>query len=392
VATIIGSPVAGKLQPVVIYEPLSIGRQIIDETLAIKATSLQSVKQVFGNYWQLKFTYSPPRDIIEDWIQNGLFRHIEMYTRGLEIGWEGFVDQIQTNIGGLTIGVGPALDIGNKVCCEYSYVDTTISPPAMGKRDFTDWYESAESQAKYGLTLEKVLSVGGAAPGVPDQIVQTALQDIQWAQTQEQDNVNAQSHPSVTITALGYIHLAKAYTYTSTDTGAQDASAKMTALIAEDPNGIYSSDVNYIDENTTQVKAYENDRAPAWGLLRAITAKGDASFNRWMFGFNRGRVPYYRAIPTEYAYSRSLYSRGVPLTNYRSGDPVDFFDIDAGRWAFYSDILVGREQATDDLRTDPRSLFIESAVFMAPNDLNMIGGRVTSLDQFMAQLGLGGIG
>ncbi|MCP4540597.1 MAG: hypothetical protein GY832_25960 [Chloroflexi bacterium] len=369
-------------------EPLWIGTGLIDDDLAFKIDGIQAVWTANGGYWSLSFQLRGNQDIVEDWLENGLGRDITLYSPALLPIWEGAVNQASGNIGSLALGRGPLLDAPNKIKAIYSTVDTNVTPPAVGVREPTAWASNTAAQAKYSI-IERVLSLAGATATSAAQIRDTRLADLALPKSTETDNLGSPTETSVTVECAGYIHWLKAYVYNSTTTGQQNASTKLQAVLAADPNSIFSTDYANITTNTTQVGAWENDDRQAWSIAQAISALGDASDNRYVLGVYRGRKVHYNAVPTTPKFQRTLADPGQWLELFGSGGSLDPWAVEPGQWTFYTDLFTGRTQPTT-LRLDPRYLFIEQGTFNAPWALTMQGGEVNRGDQLLASLGLGG--
>jgi hypothetical protein len=370
------------------FEPLWVGTNLVTDALGFTIDSLQVTQAAFGGYWTLRFNLADRQSKIEDWIEGGLGRHIELYNPALELIWEGFVNQIRGNIGGLSVSRGPHLGIGNRMRTVFSTVDTSVTPPAMGVRASTDLADDTDSQAKYGI-IERTISVGGVSEANAEQIRDTALDELKEPETSETDNLSSSRSANVTVECLGYFHWLKAYTYSSTTTGTEDADTKIQNVLTADPNGIFSTDYNDIIANTTAVGAYEQDNRTAMTIIKGIVGLGDSSFNRYLFGFYKDRKARYAAIPTDTEYQRSLLEPEQKLARYATGQRVLPWDAQAGEWVFYTDLLIGRSQPSER-RLDPRYLFIEQASYSLPWALSLQGSRSGRLDQLLARLGLGG--
>lgn len=328
---------------------------------------------------------------LEDWLANGLMRHIEVYNPSLVKIWEGFVNQIDIILGGLSVTRGPLLQVSNNVALTYSTVDTTVSPPAIGMRATTAFNSDADSQALYGV-LESVLSAGGISTTEATTVRDVFLNENKDPQTSQKLNIS-QGGGGITLSlnCLGYSHLFKKYVYNQTaSTGTANLSDVLAAIITADPNSIFSTSTNKITANTLQVKQYLNDNAAAWSLIQGLVARGDSSDNRYIFGIYNGRVPTYEAIPTDFEYQQRL-SDPAQRVETPQGIEVKPWDVTAGKWLFVPDFLIGQVQPTD-LRLDPRMIFIESLTYTMPWGLSIQGGKTDKLSQKLAKLGLGGIG
>ena len=113
-----------------------------------------------GGYDSASFSINDRQEKLEDWLDRVGY-HVEVYNPDLILIWEGFIDSVALNLGPLAITRGELTDIGNRVQCIYSAVDTTTTPPTMGMRIKTAVADNATSQLRYGI-IEKLLSVGGA--------------------------------------------------------------------------------------------------------------------------------------------------------------------------------------------------------------------------------------
>jgi len=380
--------VQSRVLPLLVYDPLWRSNIISDE-LGVEADALQVQWTAWGGYWTLRFNLTQQQTQVEDWLENGLGRHVELYNPALDMIWEGFVNSVNVNIGSLTIQRGGMLDtVVNRCRVVYSTVDTSTEPPTMGIRAATDWAENADSQARYGQ-IWRVVSVGGASEETATQIRDTILDEYKEPTTEEHDNLGSSAEPSVTVECQGYVNWLKVYTVDITGTGTQNADDKVTTVLGADPNALFSTDYVYIDENTTQVAVYDRDDRTAWQVLKSLTALGDDAYNRWLFGLYKGRKAKYTALPTDTKYQRSLRDPSQSLERYGTGLLVDPWDATPGEWVFYTDLLIGKGPVTDK-RTDPRYMLVEQNTYTAPWGLTIDGAKVGRIDQLLAQLGLGG--
>lgn len=373
-------------------EPLWIGTGLIDDNLATKVDAIQILWTALGGYWALRFNLKGNQGQIEDWLENGLGRDITLYSDALLPIWEGEVSQVSGNIGALSQTRGPLLDtVANRIRTVYSFVDTSITPPGMGGRDDTAWASDTDSQGKYGI-ISRIASVSGANATTAEQIRDTRLADFAEPKTTETDNLQSTTATSVTVECRGYVHRLKTLVYNQTViTGLINASAKLQAVLAAEPNSIFSTDYSLLTANTTQVGAWENDNRVAWSIVKGITALGDAAFNRYLFGIYANRRAEYAAVPTTPKYQRALADPGQWLQLFGSGGNLKPWEVEPGEWTFYTDLFTGRAQETT-LRLDPRYLLIEQGTFDTPWSLTLQGGDANRTDQLLAQLGLGGSG
>lgn len=65
----------------------------------------------------------------EDWVEYGLGRNISVKDGGLDTSFNGFANNIEIVVGGVTLRLGPLLGIGNRVSGVYAIQDNTVNPP-----------------------------------------------------------------------------------------------------------------------------------------------------------------------------------------------------------------------------------------------------------------------
>lgn len=372
------------------FDPLVVGTGLVNDLIGSQINSYQHSISALGGYNSATIVINDRQMNIEDWLSDGLMRHIEVYNPALVKIWEGFVNEIVITLGALSVTRGPLLDVGNNVALTYSTVDTSISPPAVGMRATTAFSADTDSQALYGV-LENVLSAGGVSSTEATTIRDVFLTENKDPQSSQQLNIGQSSELSVRLNCLGYYHLMKKYIYNQTaSTGTANLSTVLAAIIAADPNSILSTDTSGITSNTLQVKQYLNDNSPAWNLIQGLVARGDASDNRYIFGIYNDRVPTYEAIPTDFEYQQRLSDPAQRVETPQETE-VKPWDVKAGKWLFVPDFLIGKV-VPSSLRLDPRMIFIEQVTYSMPWGLQIQGGKTDKLTQKLAKLGLSGIG
>jgi hypothetical protein len=165
------------------------------------------------------FTLTETQADIEDWLANGLNRHIVVYDASLTVIWEGFVDQVTVNLGAAQLVRGPLMNTANHVDLVYSTIDTTTTPPTPGFRATTGAVGDTASQAQYGR-LPIVLSAGGVLVTEAPQIRDLYLNEHAWPETVTQLGLGtAGNAPTVQIACKGYAYRL-AYPYNFSTVGA----------------------------------------------------------------------------------------------------------------------------------------------------------------------------
>lgn len=363
-----------------VSEPLVRGGTFVTDLSGQWDRYTHAIRAV-GGYWEATIVINDNPMAMEDWIANGIGRHIEVFNEANVLIWEGFVSRVRAN--------------------------------------------------NLQLTLE----------------------------------------------CRGYVHWLGSFTYSSSVTGTEDLSDKIQNVLGADPNSTFSTDYGKITTNTLAVKAYEQDNKTAWDLILGLTAMGDSSDNRYIFGIYEGRQAIYEQIPSSIEYlgsqgslqisrgpllevanqvdliystidtsvsppvlgvriatgstsdaeSQSKYGviekilstggsttieaeqiRGTFLQENKepqttqdrlddaliedlSGNQVQPWNVKPGRWLSKTDFLIGQSTPAD-LHNDLRAIFIESVTYNAPYQLSISGGKVDTLPQLLAKYGLAGVG
>lgn len=347
--------------------------------------------EALGGYWSCQFTIRANAHKVNDWIQHGLGRHIEVFDDSMSNIWEGFVDKISVNYGPLSVTRGPLMDVSNSVNAVFAPIEfDEDGGQVIGSRSRTGFYTNNDSVALWA-TIPTTLMTGSMTFEDSQTLRYTYLVNHMRPRTSKEFRSDASRDTSVTVDCLGYVHwLNWAYNQTTTN-GEIDADAKIIDVLGDSPNATWLAyDTHHIDSNTLQVAALENDDNLAWNVIKDIAAKGDATYNRWLFGvYENLNAYYYQAPETVYYNQRLSQSRSIVETT--ASDEVYPWKVRPGKWIMFPDFLVG-QAAGYDLRDDPRAMFIESVKFTAPDGLIMRGGDVDTVEAVLGQMGLSGVG
>lgn len=374
---------------VVASDPLVRSDRTYSKRLTAQINNYSHESRAIGGFYSAQIEINDSQQAIEDWIEDGLGRHIETFDPDLCIVWEGFVNKISARLGPLQFDIGPLLDIGNRVSVVYSSSDDSTDPPTVGVRTTTAPANDLVSQAAYGI-IEKVLSVGGASATVAEQARDTWLNENRYPETSRKTSLG-DGGLSLSLSCLGYWHFLN-YIYTSTTTGSQNLSDKIEAVLAADPNGIFSTDYSRISSNTIQVDQYDNKDRRALAIIKGLNSLGDASDNRYNIGIYGGRQMVYEVAPQFFQYQQRL--TGNQGVTDQLNNVVKPWDVDPAEWIMFSDFLAGRlpPSSADSLQSDPRTGFIETIKYTAPWGLDINGQKIGELDQVLAKAGIKGVG
>jgi hypothetical protein len=371
-----------------VSSPLAVAGGYFETILRPKAYS-HSIHAV-GGYWSLTMSLATSIDKMDDWIAEGLGRHIEVHNDALEICWAGFVNQIDASYGPLSVTRGPLLDVANRVDVVFAGVDVTVIPPTTGVQTATGVADDADSQALYGI-VPKILTPGGVSATDAARIRDTFLEEHKLPVTSHDFSSAGAPPTSLTLHCLGYVHWLMWPYNQVVSVGTVNASAKITTVLAADPNLAWLAwDTTGVDTNTLQVFRYEYEDNLAWDILKDTAARGDANDDRWLIGVYADRAVRYELAPSTVEYNMMLSDPAKRVTT-ESGTEVPYWDVLPGKWLLFTDFLPGRA-IPSSLREDPRAAFLESVTFTAPNTLMFKGGKYDTLSQMIAALGLGGIG
>lgn len=358
--------------------------------LTEKITSYSHELRREGGYYSATIKMNLREDEINEWVQFGLGRHIEVYNPTGLICWEGFVNDIDIKTGEDTFGIGPLTDIGNRINVTYSVIDYSTDPPTLGTRVTTATTDNYPSQTKYGI-WHKIKGINGATATDALQMANMFVDDPTRAfpATSGELAISGSGVFTVTLNLLGYWHFLSAYYYSNASTAAANLSTKITNIVTASTNAVFSSDYSKVTANTTQVAAGSEGEQTAMTIIKDLVAKGDASNNPYSIGFYAGRKLVYTAVPTTILYQRR---RGKPVTDQFDGE-IRPWDVQPAQWIFRPDFLVGSTPpiTAATLGTDPRAYLIETVKYSTPYKLSINGRKLSNLDQVLARRGIGGM-
>jgi len=343
----------------------------------------------FGGYVSASFSLSDSQENVEDWLSDGLGRHIEVYDEGQNKIWEGFVNQVDISLGSLSVKRGPLLDITNRVKVIFPIiVGLGFTPPIIGTATSTGIVDDTVSQGKYGI-IYRVLDAGNSTVVNANELANSYLANFKEPETSHSVNIGGGGDaPTAKVDCIGYYNFLK-YPYSVATIGEQNLSTKIQDIITAEPNSIISTDFTKITANTLQVTTQEVDDNEGLSLIKGLLSLGDTSDNRYLFGVFNDKVAKYNVVPTTLEYQQRLSDPEGKIETL-TGERINPWNVMPGRWLLLNDFLIGKTIPTD-LRLDQRAIFIERVTFTAPWGLTIEGGKSDTLPQKFAKLGLGGI-
>lgn len=325
---------------------------------------------------------------VNDWLEYGLGRSVIVRDTSMGIVWEGFVDQIIANFGGVSLTVGPLMDVINRTRMVYKELNFDTTPPVGGATLRTEWIDVDTSQNKFGI-LEGVITGGEGTIDEMEQLVRTLVQYVAWPDIEQGISFSGAPEVTLTIRCLGFGHMLDKFYYEETgQAGMENASDKIGKVLEADPNGLFSRYNGVIETNTTEVPKYESDDRTALDIIKDITVLGNSNYDRYVFGVYENRTFFYGAIPSDVKYIQRL-SDGYIET--KDGAELRPWQVRPNNWVFLADIITGKPSIVQNLREDPRYAYIEGVTFTAPYQLSITAGRTSKFKQRLERLGLGGI-
>lgn len=336
-----------------------------------------------GGFWESTWSIKAGQGALDEWIDEGLGRHVEVHDEAQVLVWEGFVNEIEASLGPLTVRRGPLLDVANQVWVRYTDL-------ATGTDALIGPYDDASSQAVYGI-LPIILQGGemstDGGANEPLQLANSYLIDNAWPKTEKELSTGS-SELSLQVSCVGYVRRLN-YPYINAGAGTQDLSTKIANILDADPNGLFSSANSGIVVNTVQVPVEEQRCQDAWSILQQQVALGDASYSAYSFIVGAGRRVEYQPLPVDVAYRHRL-SDPAQRIETPSGTEVRPWCVQPAKWIMHSDLLIGRVPPGVPVQKDPRAAMLQQVTYTAPWSLQYTEQRVGRTSQLIQQLALAG--
>ena len=325
---------------------------------------------------------------LSDWMENGLLRHVEVKDVLNRKIWEGFVNEVTVATGGLTVTVGPIMDVVNRGRLVFKEMNWGVNPAQGGETVRTNWEDNESGQQQYGI-LEGVITGGEGDVAEMLQVLSSVVPYTSWPDTSQNFSLTGTGGMQLTVSCLGYGRLLEKYFYYYTgEAGEQDISEKLEWILDADPNHIFSSYNSDIITNSTQIHKYEGDDKTAMASIKEAVALGDASYNRYTWGVYENLTFKYGPVGDSPTYFQSLGSGKIIDV---SGADVYPWEVKPAVWMMITDFMAGSPIEYSNFRRDPRYIFIESVTFSAPYALTVSGGRASKFKNRIERLGLGGV-
>lgn len=351
------------------------------------------VVSALGGFWSATFSIMANDLVMEKWLHQGLMRNVQVYDYAQDQVWEGFVNRVSVEVGGVSLESGPFTNVANDVRVVYStiFVDPSTNDQVLGTRITTSAAINDQSQDKWGV-MSRVLSIAGAQEDAAEQIRDSFIAAHAWPGIAVPKRVSGRgtTRGLVRIECLGYWHLFN-YPYYSTTTGTQTYTDKILDIIAYNPNTWIGFNTYAVETNTLTVPAYEQDDKISGSLLKDIACRGGSANERWTMGVYKNRKVVYAQAPTDVDYLFRVGDVKMRVLSAIGEAELRPSSMMPGRWVMFPDILAGYTPDPDPYRS-MASMFIEERRYGGtPDSLQLDGTDTDTLKQLLAQLGLAGI-
>lgn len=353
-----------------------------------------------GGYKSAEITTNSSQLQIEDWLENGIGRHAEVYVMGGQKIWEGFVNTIEATIGTLTIKRGPLMSVANRVLVEYTpYTDITVNPPTTGNAKESLLADDEDSQALFGIqeeivsggTLVDAATYGGGGTEEQIEIRDTYIGDHKYPEVSEKVLISKSQIPKLVIKCAGYYEWLDRFVYENAFSGTTTIPAKLQTILGGDPNSIFSTDYTGINDEAHLLlltpDGAEGNRT-ALTQIEELISQGDGNDNRTYFSVYDNAKCYFDSIPSEIEYYHRIGDRDQMLTTI-DGTVIYPWEVRPTQWVKFPDFLTGRDFHSDEIRYDPTNMFIESIKYATPWTLELNGNKISNVEQLLAQKGVG---
>lgn len=364
------------------FQPLSDPYARYIRELDNEITGYSHTIDSFGGYGQGSISMSSDRYLAEEWYREGLGRRIVSYDHAQNEMYEAFVNQITIRGSGLSVSIGPLLEITNRCRCAYTTKRYNTNPPIGGQSALTAETEDTSSIARYGI-LYSVVNGGELLELEADAERDTYLYNNREPKSDQDVETPGGSPFSIELSLAGYSAYMERYTYRQIGLGMQDLSEKLKSIIQFDPNDYLSDNFLFVQDNPFQVPFTDDDEREALSIVKELVSKGDGTGARWLFGIYQSRMAHFRSAPTTIKYTYSIEDPSQQI--YERDIAVRPWNVVPGEWMRVSDLIMG-EPVPVDPRRDKRNLFIESVTYTMPYAVSVNGAQLDKLAQAIGAL------
>jgi hypothetical protein len=366
-----------------------------------------------GGFWRARFTL---RGIVgkeyelEQMLNLGLGRHMEAFSPGGVLVWQGFVNELRLSTPSLDYSVSLS-DFANRVWVRF---DTTINKKTgatlqiydaegiVRARAGTDAgdpsststvYDNLSSQARYGIK-EEVISGGennATAANAAAQMFLARLADPLRGAVNIRQGGSGDGEVTLEVGCRGYWETLDWRVYNQTAlTGNEDISVMIPLVVSA--SGAFV-DGSRIAANSMELpREFDSDRR-AGSILFDFARAGDASANRYVVGIYEGRQLIYEQAK---GFDRdnvdySIYTKGRErLIKGSGGRGVLPSEVRPNRWAYVEDLFLA-EQRRSTLSADLRAVYIDAVTYREPDSVDLRNANSEELQTIVARAAYSGV-
>ncbi|MDE8535445.1 hypothetical protein PZC41_14140 [Staphylococcus aureus] len=373
-----------------LFTPVWLDNLVVRDDLATVLSDYSHTIGAVGGYLSADVKIAVSLNEGLRWLRDYIGYHLEVYDHAGVLIFEGFIDELELEVGGVSATVGPLMDVVNTATLKYQTISYNTNPPIGGNPTDTGEVQNDASVTLYG-EMKALLSGGEMLSAEATQAVTRYVTEFGFPKRDiPQITLSDQETDMdfmLNVSLLGYYHLFEKQIPEDTTAGQISLDQKLTNII--DANALFYYTADSLEENTTLTGQAMNGEENAWDIIKSIMERSDDTFQRYLFQVLDGRVCHYFAVPQQIDY---LYSLADPEQAVKTTQEVILYkwNVKAGRWIMVLDFL-GGELPTSDIEGDPRNMFIESVTYQMPWHLAMAGGRVSLTEQMFSRFGLGGV-
>ena len=382
----------------VTYNP--VGNHLFDLSGEV---DLSFTLEADGGYWQADIPLPVTSSEQDEWIQDGLGRHVEIYSPGGIIIFEGVVNQISLQFGGVEVVIGPLFDIINRCSVTYALSEIVGNEIVTTNGMTTVVADNDDSKLRYGV-FEKILAGGTIISDTyAVDLRDTYLSELAWPSMSKKLSLGGSSAQSsvIHLSIIGYINFLKNYVYTANTPSTHNisvpiydptnANSKLRLLLLDDPNNLFTDESKWTFDTVNVLEPLWDDQdSDAHTIMRTMVEKGDNANTRCVFGIYANRNAIYKAIPSSVKYNHTLTDPGQNIITYGGANMVEEWDVEAGEWLLFTDFLIGTADVQFvNIAQNQRAMFIERVAFSTPRGLELDGEKVGTVKQKLARMGLG---
>jgi len=333
-----------------------------------------------GWYYNASFSFNTNIPVAEDWMFNGIGRHVEVYSVHGNKVWEGVVNELSFSVGSRSIKVGPLLSMSNRIKIGFQTPSYGNIPGAGGGVYLeTAWGDNAYSQKNYGV-LEELIS-GGTGEDPEMEVLRDARLEKQ-GEPSILESISADSKEesiTITVSCIGYSRILEKQVYRLNWVSGMEAlidlSEKINAIL--DANLYFTNRrkiVRYINNIGFDVPPEDEEDRTAWGIIIDHISKSPTP-DTIKCGFESDMLFYLERLDDSDRYRR------------KSGTGI-VLNIDGGSIP-NSEVTPGGRMLMTDFSM-PMSYKITSVQYSISNDIITINFQEGSLRNVMSSMMLGG--